>query len=131
MIRCHRRHGHGFSLIEVMVALAVIGLSLGAAFASLSWAQNGAIIEQARLGAQLIASNQMAKLRAGLTTSASESGDATVLGQRYQWAQRTEPTPNPLIAKWVVQVRLNRADAAATPEWLMLAERTAYVAARP
>ena len=92
-----RGGGRGFTLLEVMVALAVVALALGAGLRAA-----GVLIDNAqRLGdvmaAQWCADNQLTELR--LRRSFPGVGDSDFaceqLGRSYVGKLVTRPTPNP------------------------------------
>jgi general secretion pathway protein I len=96
----------GFTLIEVLVALAIVALALLAAIrAAGSMAQTNAELKL-RLLAQLSADNRIAELRAagafppiGTRTSACPQGDA-----RLECVEEVKSTPNPLFRRVEVRV---------------------------
>jgi general secretion pathway protein I len=96
----------GFTLIEVLVALAIVALALLAAIrAAGSMAQTSAELKL-RLLAQLSADNRIAELRAagafppiGSRTSACPQGAA-----RLECVEEVKSTPNPLFRRVEVRV---------------------------
>ena len=103
----------GFTLIEVLVALTIVAITLGAgiraAGALTSNTQRLADVS----AAQWCAENQLAALRlSGLTPPIGDSDFSCLeLGQTYLGKMAVRPTPNPLFVN--VEVRL--ADAADQP----------------
>jgi len=89
-----RKAGRGFTLIEVMVALAVLTIGLTAALHSTSQAgYAGAFLKQKTV-AHWVASNQAAELsinrewpRAGVTTGTEE-----MAGQTWNWEAEVQET---------------------------------------
>jgi general secretion pathway protein I len=96
----------GFTLIEVLVALAIVGVALLAAVrAAGSMAQTNAEV-RLRLLAQLAADNRVAELRAanafppiGVRTSACPQGKASL-----ECVEEVKSTPNPLFRRVEVRV---------------------------
>ena len=99
----------GFTLIEVLVALAIVAVALLAAIrASGSMALTNAELKL-RLLAQLSADNRIAELRAaaafpplGSRTSACPQGTA-----RLECVEEVKSTPNPLFRRVEVRVYVN------------------------
>ena len=96
----------GFTLIEVLVALAIVGVALLAAVrASGTMAQTNTEL-RLRLLAQLAADNRIAELRAGnafppigVRTGACPQGKANL-----QCVEEVKSTPNPLFRRIEVRV---------------------------
>jgi general secretion pathway protein I len=91
-----RRHG-GFTLLEVLVALAVVALALAAGLRAADALTDNARRLQAVVAAQWCADNQLTELR--LRRAFPGVGDSDFacqqLGRSYQGTLRTRPTPNP------------------------------------
>ncbi|HRD94989.1 MAG TPA: type II secretion system minor pseudopilin GspI [Rubrivivax sp.] len=92
MTRCH-----GFTLLEVLVALAVTAIALGAGFrAAETIVQNATRLDEV-IAAQWCADNQLTALR--LARGFPGVGDADFaceqLGRSYPGKLITRPTPNP------------------------------------
>ena len=80
------RGARGFTLVEVMVALAIAALSLGAVAASISQMVESATGMEQRTYASWIAQNRIAELRlANVTPEVSEDSDEVEFAGR-QWA---------------------------------------------
>ena len=96
----------GFTLIEVLVALAIVGVALLAAVrAAGSMAQTNAEL-RLRLLAQLAADNRIAELRSagafppvGVRSAACPQGKASL-----QCVEEVKSTPNPLFRRVEVRV---------------------------
>jgi len=103
----------GFTLIEVLVALTIVAITLGAGIRA-AGALTGNTQRLADVSAaQWCAENQLAALRlSGLTPPIGDSDfSCPELGQTYLGKMAVRPTPNPLFVN--VEVRL--ADAADQP----------------
>ena len=91
------RASGGFTLVEVLVALAVVAVTLGAGLRAAGALTDGAQRLGELTAAQLCADNQLAALR--LTRAFPGVGYADFgceqLGQRYDGTLRRRPTPNP------------------------------------
>jgi general secretion pathway protein I len=92
-----RRHCRGFTLVEVLVALAIVAVTLGAGLRAAGALTDGAQRLTDVTAAQWCADNQLAALR--LAREFPGVGDAEFsceqLGRRYGGTLRTRPTPNP------------------------------------
>ncbi|MEN9418240.1 MAG: hypothetical protein RI988_1860 [Pseudomonadota bacterium] len=89
--------GHGFTLVEVLVALAIVATALAAGLRAA-----GAVTDNtARLAdvsaAQWCADNQLAELRLGKRFPGTGDTEFACeqLGRRYRGELRVRPTPNP------------------------------------
>ncbi len=113
MSQAMRQRAGGFTLIEVLVALTIVAITLGAGIKAA-----GALTGNTqRLGdmtaAQWCADNQLTGLRlSGLTPPIGDSDfTCTQLGLNYNVKLVARPTPNPLFVRVDAQV----ADAAGQP----------------
>lgn len=103
------RLGRAFTLVEVLVALAIVAVTLAAGLRAA-----GSVIDNAaRLAdvsaAQWCADNQLAELRLGKRFPGTGDTEFACeqLGRRYKGELRVRPTPNP---------NFRRVDAAVTQE---------------
>ena len=97
------RH-QGFTLLEVIVALAILTLTMSGLVASIGdSAANQNAIEERTL-AQWVALNQVAKMQ--LNETAIRLGDSSGLeemaGRQWEWQQTVEKTGDPVVHRIVV-----------------------------
>ena len=107
-----RRCARGFTLIEVLVALAIVALGMAGVLAALtSAADSTARLRDKSLG-EWIALNQISTVR--LTLSAPKEGkseeDIDYAGRKWHWRQRVEKTDVPGLLRITVDVRQAPAD---------------------
>jgi general secretion pathway protein I len=88
--------GRGFTLVEVLVALAVLGIALGAALRAGQEGTLGFAQTRQRLLADWVAADRLAELRAGRAwpDPGVSEGDVEQDSQRFHWRQTVSPTPN-------------------------------------
>lgn len=104
--RC-RAHTRGFTLVEVLVALAVVAIALTAGLQATGSLTRLSERQQGQLLAQLCADNQLAKVRLaktlpGIGTSTETCAQA---GQVLDVAIDVLPTPNPNFRRVDVRVK--------------------------
>lgn len=80
------KKSNGFTLIEVLVALAIAGLALGAIAASVSQMVDGATSIQERTYASWIAQNKIAELRLANVVPEVTDTSGEVEYARLEWA---------------------------------------------
>jgi len=116
----------GFSLLEVMVALAVLGLVLGSAVRAVgTFASNHEHLRDRSL-ARWVASNVLVEGQLGLSANGAEdgSGRERMGGRVWKWVRRFEPTGNEKFQRAIVEVYLpeDENSLAARVEGLRLAK---------
>ena len=91
-----RRLDSAFTLIEVLVALAIVAVALSAGMRALAQSADGASSLKARTLALWVAENRLARVQLGdSSASASTSGEEMQAGVVLAWRQTIGPTPNP------------------------------------
>ncbi|HXU52397.1 MAG TPA: type II secretion system minor pseudopilin GspI [Casimicrobiaceae bacterium] len=116
----------GFTLIEILVALAIVAVALAAGMRALTQAADGATALKARTLALWVAQNVLARAEMAPTTPApgATSGEETQAAARFVWRARVAPTPNPGFRRIDIVV------AAPDAPGYALAELTGYLGVR-
>jgi general secretion pathway protein I len=119
-----RQQQQGFTLIEVMVALMIIGIALPALMLQLGTQLDGTQVINKRTQAAWVAQDQLALLQlrqaAGETLSAGEwQGEVLNGGRQWYWQRRAESTPAPGLLRHTIRV--------ADDEQALLSAETALV----
>lgn len=96
----------GFTLLECLVALAVLAVALSAALRAAGATAHSAATLREHTLASWVAQNRLAELRATDTWPAlgNHQGEARQGGQTYIWRETVARTPNPLFRRVDVQV---------------------------
>lgn len=100
----------GFTLLEVLVALAVVAIALGALIAGTGTQTRSSAALQERTFAHWVAMNRAAELEAEPATAVTEAGSETMAGQEWFWRVRIEPTDDPDVQRARIEVRRARTD---------------------
>jgi general secretion pathway protein I len=100
----------GFTLIEVLVALAILAVALAAAIRSASLAADGTIEVRERLLATFVAQNRLAEYAARTLWPdvGTRSGSADQGGLAFTWRETVTATPNPRFRRIEVRVFAER-----------------------
>jgi general secretion pathway protein I len=96
----------GFTLIEVLIALAILAVALAAAGRATGSATDGArILKQRTLGAW-VAQNRLNEemIKRSFPAVGVQSGDATQAGQTFTWRETISQTENPKFRKVEIKV---------------------------
>lgn len=105
----------GFTLIELVVALAIVAIALAAVQRTMSAAVDRAQDLKLRLLAGWVAENRLAELRAArvLPLARAFSGEEAQAGIVFQWRVRLDATPNAQMRRIEVEVRDRSGDVLA------------------
>ncbi len=99
---------HGFTLIEVMIALAILSIALAAAARASRVATESAEDTKLRTIANWVAQNRLAEVtalsRTRLPPTGESSGRATMANIEFTWQQKISNTPNKSFRKVDVSV---------------------------
>ena len=108
------RYAKGFTLLEVMVALAVIALALAAATSAVSGNIRNASGLQQRTYAHWVAMNKLTEMQLAKQWPATKTtkGSSLMAKQEWYWSTKVTKTPDgfDLIRKVDITVRLNEDD---------------------
>lgn len=108
-----RRNGcRGFTLLEVLVALAVIAFALAAAASAVSGSAHNASGLQQRTYAHWVAMNKMTELHVEKKWPAIRTTKGSTLMARHEWfwSVKVSKTPNNFIRRVDVRVRTEEDD---------------------
>ncbi len=120
---CLRASVSGFTLIEILVALAVIAVALSAGMRAVAQSTDSATLLKQRTLALWVAQNRLAEaqLAPGGPAEGTREGEAAQAGSRFRWRETVSRTPNPSFRK----IELSVTDPA-TPDYA-LAQLIGYV----
>ncbi len=101
------RHGRGFTLIEVLVALAIVAVGMAAVMRALTSSADTVFYLRDKTFAQWVALNQIANLRlSGQTPAVGNSdGDLDYAGRKWHWRQEVVASEVPGVERIDVKVR--------------------------
>ncbi len=101
----------GFSLIEVLVALMVLALALGAVMETLGSSANNVAYLRDRTLAHWVAMNQVAQFQSqGLPNKGEKNGEEEMAGHEWRWKVKITDSTVPNVRRLDVEVRKHRDD---------------------
>ncbi len=105
-------HQRGFTLMEILVALAIIAVVLGALVQAAGASASNAGRIRDKSVAQWIASNRLAEMQLAGTfpDTGTKTGEAEMLGQVWHWKTRVQNVEDDDLRRVDIEVRKN-ADA--------------------
>jgi general secretion pathway protein I len=91
----------GFTLVEILVALAIVAVALAAGMRALSQSADGASTLKARTLALWVAQNRLAdaQLASPWPDVGTSAGSETQAGLSFAWRATVSATPNPAFRK--------------------------------
>jgi general secretion pathway protein I len=100
----------GFTLIEVLIALAILAIALAASVRAASVATDGALDVRERMLATWIAQDHLAALVAfgNYPNVGSRTGEVEQANLRFRWEELTSSTPNSEFRRVEVRVSAER-----------------------
>jgi general secretion pathway protein I len=113
------RGDHGFTLIEVLVALVIVALGIAAVMSALLGSASGTERLRERALAEWVAANRIGETRLAQDFPAigRSDGVASMGGRDWKWQQEIRRTAVEGLVQIVVDVR--PADSTATDGWLV------------
>ena len=114
-----QRTARGFTLIEVLVALAIVAVGMAAVLGALNSSANTVAFMRDKTFAQWVALNQLATLRiSGQTPSVGKSdGDLDYAGRSWHWHQEVVASEVPGVMRIDVSVRPKDAKGGEDSGW--------------
>ncbi len=98
---------HGFTLVEVLVALAVLAIALSAVLRTLGQAIDATTTLRERTTALWVAQNRLVEHQMHHDWPAADTtnGDAEIGGEKWFWREQVSTTPEPRIRRIEITVR--------------------------
>lgn len=117
------KQNYGFTLLEAVVALAILAIGLAATMRALGVATSATAEIRTRQMAEWVAQNRLAELRVMrlFPNEGKNEGEAVQGDQQFRWVEEIKSTPNPLFRRVEVKVFAARQDSA-------LAQSTGFLA---
>jgi general secretion pathway protein I len=97
----------GFTLVEVLVALAIVAMGMAALFAALSSSADSASYLRDKTFAEWVAMNRIEEVRlaAKRPSKGKSNGEVEMAGQKWRWAEEVQETEVKGILRIDVSVR--------------------------
>jgi general secretion pathway protein I len=101
------RRARGFTLIEVLVALAIVAIGMAAVLGALNSSANTVSYLRDKTFAQWVALNQIATLRLSgqMTPAGNSDGNTDFAGRTWHWRREVTATQVPGVVRIDVKVR--------------------------
>ncbi|HEY1283369.1 MAG TPA: type II secretion system minor pseudopilin GspI [Steroidobacteraceae bacterium] len=113
------RQPRGFTLIEVLVALAIVTLGMAALLSTLSSSADGAAYQRDKTFAEWVALNRLAETRLALQrpTKGTSDGEVELAGRKWKWSQEVMETEIKGVMRIDVSVRPSDVPSAGDRSW--------------
>jgi len=97
----------GFTLVEVLVALAVLAIALAAVMRAMGQAVDTTVSLREHDVALWVAQNRMAEheMRKDWPATDTKDGDAQMGGEKWYWREQVSTTPEPKLRRIEITVR--------------------------
>jgi general secretion pathway protein I len=102
-----RRRQLGFTLVEVLVALAVLAIALTAVMRTMAQAIDATATLRERNVALWVAQNQLAEhqMRRDWPAADAKDGDTEIGGEKWFWREQVSTTPDATIRRIEITIR--------------------------
>lgn len=112
-----RSHGRGFTLIEVLVALAIVAIGMTALLSALSSSADSTSYLRDKTFAEWVALNRIEEVRlaAKMPEEGKSDGDSELAGRKWKWQQEVLKTEVAGILR--VDVKVKPAEVAGDSNW--------------
>jgi general secretion pathway protein I len=100
------RRARGFTLVEILVALAIVAVALAAGMRALAQSTDGAALLKSRTLALWVAQNRLAaaQLATPWPAPGTQRGSVVQAGVPFAYTETVSATPNPAFRKFEVTV---------------------------
>ena len=91
----HSRRHRGFTLLEVLIALAIVAMSVGALLGTVTSSASNVIYLKEKTLAEWVALNRLTEVRIDqqMPAKGTRSGNALMAGQRWEWQEEVIELP--------------------------------------
>ena len=99
----------GFTLVEVLVALMILGIAFSAIITAINQNTRNLLHLMDKTAANYVAMNVVAQVQTGLITT--NSGQETQMNEDWNWQLQTQATENPYVTEILVTVQKEKSSA--------------------
>lgn len=101
------RHSVGFTLVEVLAAVAILAIAMAAILSAMTRYTGNAAHLQNRTLALLVAHNRLTELRLeeGFPSTGKSDGDAEMGGEEWRWFIEIQDTEDPALRRVDIRVQ--------------------------